>query len=183
MAIAAPLLTAEEFRLLPDPGQPCELVRGNVVMMVRPGFRHGKVCVRVARLLGDFVEQRDLGEVIGNDAGVVTEKNPDTVRGPDIAYYSFTRVPRGSDPVGYPNAAPDVVFEVLSPHDRWADLLAKVGEYLAAGVQAVCVLDPELKNALVCRADRQPQALAPEADLDLPEVHAEFRVRVARFFG
>jgi len=183
MAVAAPVLTAEAFRLLPDLGQPCELVRGNVAMMDRPGFRHGKVCVRVARLVGDFVERHDVGEVIGNDAGVITERNPDSVRGPDVAFYSFSRVPRGADPVGYPSAAPEVVFEVLSPHDRWAEVLAKVGEYLGAGVLVVCVLDPELRNATICRSDRHPVVLAPEADLQLPELQAEFRVPLAKFFG
>jgi Uma2 family endonuclease len=183
MATTTTLLTAEEFRLLPDDGRLYELVRGNAVMMVRPGFRHGKVCVRAARILGDFVERHDLGEVIGNDAGVVTERNPDTVRGPDVAYYGYSRVPRGSEPVGYPSAAPEVVFEVLSPHDRWPEVLAKAGEYLAAGVLVVCVLDPEQRKATVCRADGHPVVLAADAELALPEIHGELRVPVQGFFG
>ncbi len=69
------------------------------------------------------------------------------------------------------------------PHDRWAEVLAKVGEYLGAGVLVVCVLDPGLRSAIVCRTDRQPRVLATEPDLEPPEVHAEFRVQAARFFG
>ena len=50
------LLTAEQYRLLPDPGQPAELVRGTIIMMSNPGARHGYVCNRIGRLLGALVQ-------------------------------------------------------------------------------------------------------------------------------
>lgn len=83
----------------------------------------------------------------------------------------------------HPPSSPPKNSGPAVPHDRWSEVLTKVGEYLAAGVQVVCVLDPELKNTIVCRADPQPRVLATEADLELPEVHAEFRGQAARFFG
>jgi Uma2 family endonuclease len=183
MAIANALLTAEEFLNLPDDGQVYELVRGCVVMMVRPGYRHGRVCNLVGHVLRNFVAEQDLGEVISNDAGVITERNPDTVRGPDVTFYSYARVPRGADPVGYPAAPPEIVFEVLSPHDRWPAVLGKAAEYLDAGVLVVCILDPELRTATICRANQAPAALAADDELLLPELHAEFRLPLARFFG
>jgi Uma2 family endonuclease len=183
MAIANDLLTAEAFFSLPDDGQVYELVRGCSVMMVRPGYRHGKVCNLVGHVLRTFVMEHDLGEVINNDAGVITERNPDTVRGPDVAFYSYARVPREADPVGYPAAAPEIVFEVLSPHDRWPAVLGKAAEYLDAGVLVVCVLEPELRSATVCRAAHPPQTLTADNELLLPELHPGFRVPLARFFG
>jgi Uma2 family endonuclease len=183
MAIANDLLTAEAFFSLPDDGQVYELVRGCSVMMVRPGYRHGKVCGYVVRLLGNFVAEHDLGSIVSNDAGVITERNPDTVRGPDVAFYSYSRVPREADPVGYPSAAPEIVFEVLSPHDRWPAVLGKAAEYLDAGVLVVCVLEPELRSATICRTSQAPLALAGHEELLLPELHADFRVPLGRFFG
>ncbi len=50
---------------------------------------------------------------IGNDAGVITERDPDTVRGADVAFYSYRRVPKDAEPEGYPDAIPEFVFEVL----------------------------------------------------------------------
>lgn len=183
MAIASELLTADDFRQLPEDGRLYELVRGCAIMLVRPGYRHGKVCSEVVRLLGNFNAQHALGTVIANDAGVITQRDPDTVRGPDVAFYSFARMPAESVPVGYPDAPPEIVVEVLSPHDRWPEVLGKAAEYLRAGVSVVCVLDPEARSATICRADGPPQVLAPDQDLALPELHAEFRVPVARFFG
>ena len=68
-----PALTAEEFGRRPDPGYPEELVRGRIVSMSPPSRRHGQVCSKVDRILGAFVEQHDLGHVLCNDSGVITD--------------------------------------------------------------------------------------------------------------
>jgi Uma2 family endonuclease len=182
MAIAEALLTAEEYRLLPDNGQPTELVRGRVVPVNMPFPRHGQICSRLARLLGNYAEEHDLGHVICNDSGVVTERGPDTVRGPDVAFYSYTRVPRGPLPEGYLDVAPELVFEVRSPGDRWREIHIKVGEYLRAGVHTVCVLDSQTETAHLHHADQAPQTLAADQDFAVPDLLGAFRVPVRRFF-
>src|SRR5688572_15728453 len=142
MSIAEALLTAEEFERLPDVGL-AELVRGRVEPVNMPTPRHGEVCFNVARILDAFVRANKLGRIVTNDSGIITERDPDTVRGADVAYYGYARVPKGPLPRGYLPIAPDVAVEVLSEDDRWPRLLRKIGEYLKAGVLAVCVLDPE----------------------------------------
>jgi hypothetical protein len=118
MATAATaLLTAEEFLALPDLGRPAELVRGKVVPMNVPASRHGQVCSQTVYLLRRSQEDRPTGHVLCNDAGVVTERDPDTVRGADVSYYSYERVPLGPLPPGYLPVAQDVAFEVRSPGD------------------------------------------------------------------
>ena len=97
MATVEALLTIEDYAHLPDNGQPTELVRGRIVTMDPPVPRHGQICNKVGRILGDFAE-KDLGHVLNNDSGVVTEHDPDTVRGADIAFYSYPKVPKGPLP-------------------------------------------------------------------------------------
>src|SRR5690242_16738431 len=111
MATNERLLTAEEYARLPDSGVPTELVEGRIVEMNVPNFRHGWLCIRIGKLLATYVDERDLGYVLGNDAGMVTERDPDTVRGPDISFFSYSRIPNGADPDGYAEVAPEVVFE------------------------------------------------------------------------
>src|SRR5690348_12208093 len=147
MATAEALLTAQEYWLLPDDGRPTELVRGRIVPMNMPSPRHGQICSKIDRLLGNFAEEHNLGHVVCNDAGVITERDPDTVRDPDVAFYSYGRVPRGRLPEGYLPVVPELVFEVRSPSDRWSEILTKVAEYLEAGVGTVCVLDPQTETA------------------------------------
>ena len=112
MATAAALLTAEEYFLQPDSGRPTELVRGQIDMMNMPGFDHGAICAKIAFHLGAYLAQHDLGRVVTNDSGVITERDPDSVRGTDVAFYSYSRVPKGlRRPRGYPKAPPELVFE------------------------------------------------------------------------
>ena len=179
--IAAPL-TLEEFAAMPDPGAPMELVRGKLVMMNVPAARHGVVCFRTAYGVGQFVEPRQLGWVLTNDAGVITARNPATVRGADVAYCSFARLPADSMTAGYLPVAPEVVFEVLSPSDLWSDVLEKTAEYLAAGVRAVVVLDPVNRTAHVYRDEQPPEHFEDEVELRLAEIHAEFRLSLAKLF-
>jgi Uma2 family endonuclease len=180
--VATPLLTAEEYLQLPDNGKPTELVRGRVVVMNVPTPRHGQICVKVSRLLGNFAEQHQLGHVCGNDAGIQTERNPDTMRGADVSFYSYSRVPPGPLPRGYLNVVPELVFEVRSPTDRRADVLAKVVEYLRAGVTLVVVLHEQRGTATVYHPERDEVQLVADQELDLSDVLPGFRVPVGRFF-
>jgi Uma2 family endonuclease len=180
---AVALLTAEEFLLLPDDGRPAELVRGRVVERNIPAPRHGYFCSQIGRLLGNFVEAHDLGRVMSNDAAVVTEHDPDTVRGPDVSYYSYARLPRGPLPAGYLPVVPELAFEVRSPTDRWSEIVVKVGEFLNAGVSVVCVLDPQTETLTVYHAEQPTQVLRADDELTLPDLLTpEFRLPVRRLF-
>ena len=176
------LMTAEEFGKRPDPGYPEELVRGRIVAMSVPDRRHGYVCGRADRIFGNFVDANEIGRVMCNDSGVITEHDPDTVRGADVAYYSYSRLPKGTLPTGYGPEVPELVVEVRSTTDRWLEIHEKVAEYLGAGVLKVVVLDPKTQNAHVFGADDPPRTLGPEDELVLPGILEGFSVRVGRFF-
>ncbi len=176
------LLTAEEFRQLPDDGVPKELVRGKVVPMNLPAPRHGQICVKIVRLLSRYLDANDVGHLVSNDSGVVTRHDPDSVRGVDVAFYSFERVPRGPFPEGYIAAVPELVFEVLSPTDGWREVRSKAMEYLDAGVTTVCVLDPTGQAVYVYNNDVPDRVFRADEELTVPEVLPEFRAPVRSFF-
>lgn len=181
-APTTPRLTAEQFVQRPDPGHPEELVQGRIIPMPPPGPRYGQICIQAGYVLRRFLEDHDLGHVVGNDSGIITERGPDTVRGADIAFYSYAKLPKGPLPSTYPDVVPELVIEVRSPSQRWSDVHLKVGEYLRAGVLVVVVLDPEPRTACVCHADRPPQILGPDDELTLPEWIGHFSMVVRRFF-
>jgi Uma2 family endonuclease len=179
---AEALMTAEEFGRRPDPGYPEELVQGRIVDMPLPDRRHGFVCCQASHLLRLFIDERDLGRVLTNDSGVITERDPDSVRGADVAFYSYARLPKGPLPTGYGPEVPELVVEVRSASDRWRAIHEKVAEYLNAGVLVVVVLDPESQVAHIFGADDPPRALGAADELVLPGILEGFRVRVGRFF-
>jgi len=182
MSIADKPMTAAEFARLPSDGREFELVRGELLAMNRPKPKHGKVLFRIARVVGDFIEDRDLGHWFGGDAGIVTEQDPDTVRGPDAAFASYQRIPREADDEHYFLVAPELVFEALSPSDRWVDVLDKVSEYLHAGVNVVCLVDPRARTVQLHRAEAPPITLAENDSFELPDILPDFRCQVTRFF-
>ncbi len=182
MAITEALMTIEEFAALPDTGTSTELVRGRIIEVPPTNFFHGIVCGKIAFFLQLAVERQGSGRVVTNDSGVVTQRDPDSVRGPDVAYYSAARIPPVGRWTGYPEFAPDLVVEVRSPSDRWGELLAKAAEFLRAGVLVVVLLDPETRSACVVEADRAPRNLGPEDTLTFPDLLGDFAVVVGRIF-
>jgi Uma2 family endonuclease len=177
------LLTAEEFGRLPDSGYPEELVKGKIVQMTPPKPYHGYVCGKVAILVGSHGLTHEVGAVVTNDAGVITEREPDTVRGADVAFYSYNRVPKGMLPrKEYLDVVPELIFEVLSPDDRWPKVLAKVLEYLDAGVGVVCVLDPGHRNLYLFEGEEPVRILSEDNEFTLPTILGDFRATVRDFF-
>lgn len=174
------LLTAEEFAAEPDDRR-TELVNGKAIEMPPPGHRHGRVQMRIARLMGNFVDDRDLGDVSG-ESGVITKRDPDSVRGPDVMFYSWERMPKGEAPVGYAEIAPEIIFEVLSPSQRQSKLVAKADEYLAAGALCVCIVDPEQRTVLAREPNKPVVVLTEQDTLYLPPPLNEWNPRVGDFF-
>ncbi len=151
--------------------------------MTRPGYQHGRIMARVIHLLQSYLDANELGTVVGGDPGVITHRNPDTVRGPDVAYYSYQRLPRGEDPVKYPAMSPELVFEVKSPEERWKALMNKVGDYLNADVALVCVLDPIATTVQLYRPDEPVRLYAPDDEVSFAPVLPDWRVVTRRFFS
>ena len=181
MVTATALMTLKEFAALPDDEGRTELVRGRVIEMPPPGSRHGLVCSRFSRVLGLFVTDRRLGEVL-NESGVITHRDPDSVRGPDITFYSAAKLPPLDQWEGYLDVAPDLVVEVRSPTDRWAMMVQKAAEYLAAGVLIVVILDPDTRSAHIFDADRPTRVLGSDDTLTFPGLLEGFAVRVGSIF-
>lgn len=180
MPIVEPLMTAEDFALLDGDDRPRELVRGRVVTSSVRFPQHGQVCANVIRTVASHA--RDFGHLVCNGSAVITERNPDTVRGPDISFYSFERVPLGPIPDGYLSVLPEVAFEVRSPEDNWKKLLEKLVEYLNAGVNVVCVLDQMTETMRVYTSDEPETVLGPDDEFSLPDFFGDLRVHVKRFF-
>jgi Uma2 family endonuclease len=143
MSVGQSLVTAEEFKqIAAERDGLVELVRGEVVEMTRPGVKHGAVRAEIARRLGNWASPQKQGRVISNDAGVQTERDPDSVRGPDVLFIHATRLPTPLDDENWLKIPPDLCVEVLSPNDRWQDVIEKIDEYFHLGVPEVWVLDP-----------------------------------------
>jgi len=143
------IMTADELLHIPD--KHAELVRGVLVVREPAGLRHGRIATELAAALAAHVRANGLGRVYV-ESGFKLAANPDTVRGPDLAFISQARLPE-PEPVGFPELAPDLAVEILSPDDRPGEVLGKVADYLSAGTNLVWVVDPERRLTRIYRAD------------------------------
>ena len=177
------LLTVAEFARRPEPedGSKEELVRGEVVTMPPPGFLHGLVQNAVAFLLTTFARSSKRGRVTV-ESGTVTEHDPDSVRGPDVAFWSFDRVPADQVPALYPDVAADLCVEVKSPSNTPAKTTLKVREYFKSGVRMVWVVDPEERTVTVYRKPGGGQVLWEDETITGEDVLPGFSSPVAEFF-
>jgi Uma2 family endonuclease len=132
----------------------------------------------LAAELVSFARAHDLGGVLAGDAGFKIAAEPDTVRGPDVA---FVRREREPDPGAraFPALAPDLVVEVMSPNDRPGEVLGKVGDWLSGGARLVWVIDPERRLARIYRADGSETMVEADGRLDGEDVLPGFSCQLA----
>lgn len=177
------LLTAEEFAGLPDPpdGRRQELVKGTIVVMPPPRFSHGQLQVRICFILEEYNRRVNHGRVVG-ETGVITERRPDSVRGPDVSFWSFQRLPADVHPDVYPEVAPDLVVEVLSPGERGRRIADKIDEYFRAGVRMVWIADEENQTVTAYRRSGEGRTLHVGANLDGEDVLPGFSYPIAKLF-
>lgn len=177
------LVTAEELENMGEMDFGYELVRGELVPVSPAGDRHAELAAVVTGALFAFVRPRHLG-VVHVEAGYILARNPDTVRGPDVAFISRERRRAvGGRRRGFIPGAPDVAVEVRSSDKTFAELQAKAAEYLDAGTRLVWLVDPPSQTVHVHEPDRPPRVLAIGDVLDGGDVLPGFTLPLADLFA
>ncbi len=183
---AKKLMTAEEFcDWVHRPEQAnkwFELVRGEVIELPPPRRLHGIVCTKVGSALDRYTMEQGKGYVANNDSGVILVRDPDTVRGPDVALYEDADRFVDVHPK-YGEVPPRLAVEVLSPDDRIGKVMRKIMDYLQNGVELVWLIDPETRNVTVHRPGKQPYVVEENQELTGDDVLPGFRCRVDDFFA
>jgi Uma2 family endonuclease len=172
------LMTVADFERLPDDGNRHELDEGELIVMPPPMYRHGRIQARVARLLGNFVDDRALGEV-ATECGF--RLSAETVLGPDVVFNRRERLAL-IDFDHYSSFAPDLVVEVVSPSANARQFNRKIGQYLKSGTHTIWVLDPDSETVNVYQREGAFRMLGPNDTIDAPELLPGFSASVRSLF-
>lgn len=185
-SVLSKLMTAEEFYdFVNEPrnrDRHFELEAGEVVKVSRPGERHGVACGNGVWLLSNYTRQRKKGYVCSHDMGLVLERDPDTVRGPDISLYLESRKFKDLE-VKWPKRLPKLIVEVLSPNDRMGKMLKRIAKFLKKGVAMAWLLDPEDETLTIFMPNREPVVLERDEEVAGLKLLPDFRCKVADFFA
>jgi Uma2 family endonuclease len=174
-------LTGEQLAEMADLG-PCELVDGRIVPMPPPGPLHATLESEVDWWLRSWAKQTRRGQVLVGEAGIFIRRNPDTVRGADVAYISNQRWARRGDSA-YLEVAPELVVEIVSPNDRWVDIMDKLADYFEAGVERAWLVDPYKKKVFVYSGVTDVRIFQPGDNLTDDEILPGFSLPLDDLFA
>ena len=174
------LYTVADLAALPDDGLRYELDEGELIAMPPPTRQHGYLVMLIGRLLGNYVEEHDLGEVVA-EAGYLLAESPDTVRSPDVSFTAKARVQPFTP--GYDRTPPDLAVEVVLPGNSAADLNKKVIQYFGAGVRLVWLIYPLTKTVHVYTGATAVTILDETAILTGGDVLPGLVIPISRLFS
>ena len=177
------LLTAGDLLALYGQGVKGELIRGVFCETLSAGIEHGEIAGNFIIGMGNFVKPRKLGRIFGSDSGIRLERNPDTVREPDVAFISSQRLPLDLRVQGYSEIVPDLVVEIASPSNSRREVNDKSLMWLHFGVSLVWAAYPDTRTVDVYRPGAPVATIGDDGTLDGAPALPGFLLRVADVFN
>ena len=136
----------------PDP----EYVDGEIVERAVPDFLHGTLQGRFIEIFYEVRKRHSLYAVTE-----VRHKLRDSgYRIPDVAVHAGVRPAER-----FPSTPPYIAIEILSPDDRFSEVVQKLDEYRTWGVPHIWLADPRLRRLLVYG----PTGLGEVTEFHLPD--------------
>ena len=176
------LVSADDLLELSRNGFHGELIRGVLCESMPPGLEHAQIAVAFGAELRAFVKPRRLGRVAVGDPGIKIERDPDTVRAPDVAFFSAQRLPLDRRIQGYADVLPELVVEVKSPRDSREQMNDKAEMWLRHGVRLVWAAFPDERTVEAHHADHGVVLYREGDELDGLDVLPGFTCAVQPLF-
>ena len=137
-----------------------EYVRGEIVERSMPDYPHGKT----QAALGFFFGRLRVSHRLFACSETRMRLAPDLYRIPDVAVFAESEPDES-----VPSRPPLVVIEIISPDDRFSEVLEKLAEYHQWGVPHIWVVDPHRRTLAAYDAG----ALLRVSRLTLPDYPLE----------
>jgi len=176
-------ITVEDFYEIAFKGFRGELVEGELKETMPTSILHGIIAGRIAIILGFFVLQNKLGEVLTAETGFRLFVDKKTVRVPDVSFLSNEKLAEIKNVNKFYDGTPDLAVEVISLSETYNDVQGKLEDYLSAGVKMVWIIRPENKTVTAYRTLFDFKILREDEELDGADVLPNFKCNVADIFA
>jgi Uma2 family endonuclease len=145
-------------------GRFCELIDG-ILVEKDASYKASRIAAKLIGRLQPFVEERNFGIVAGEQGFL--RLTTGRVRGPDVSYIAWDRLPRGCEPEEpVPNLAPTLAVEVISPGNTKREMDDKVADYFESGVSLVWYVYPDRKQIEIFTSPEATATLGASDTLD-----------------
>ena len=121
------------------------LIDGELTVSMSPGYMHARIASEIARLIGNFVVEKDLGDVTV-ESGHYSLHDRRTLLLPDVAFIRKARAP-APNLERFAPIMPDLAVEIVSPSQSMTEARRKAKVYLRHGTVMVWLVHPEEKKA------------------------------------
>ena len=160
-----------------------EVIDGVEVVKPDMGVYEGRIATILSRKLDSFAEDRELGLVV-TEVMFRLDLSKRTLRRPDVAFVSYDRWSRDRKlpPGNGWDIVPDLMIEVVSPTDMAVDVVAKIEEFLAAGVGQVWAIYPDSQLAQIFERSGGIRVIRSGGELTAEPLLPGFRLPLAELF-
>lgn len=139
---AIPLLTVENYKILPETGPRYQLIEGDLYMAPAPNRFHQDISRNLEYILLDYFEEHPIGKLYHAPFDVYLDDY--NVFQPDILVVLNKRLSIFTDAGA--EGAPDFVVEILSPKTARLDRDNKRRVYATSGVRELWIITPETRR-------------------------------------
>ena len=150
-------------------------------------LEHSTIAITISSEIRSFIKGKNLGRVFDSSAEYrFLEKADDQARRPsrqpDVSFVRQERLPQRLR--SYPDIAPDLAVEIVSPYDIAYQIQAKIKEYQQAGVRLVWLVLPYLQQIEIYRFTTGliPQTVGVGDELSGEDVLPGFVLPVSEIF-
>jgi Uma2 family endonuclease len=161
-----------------------EIIDGQRVELAPMSILASRVASRLLGKLSCFLEGNPLGEAL-METLVRLPLPVDRNRRPDVAFVSAQRIAQAPPQPGSDNAwdiVPELMVEVVSPHDLAEEIMERLDEYWAAGTKLVWIVYPTQRLVHVYESPRQVRILGVADELEGGSVLPGLRIPIASLF-
>lgn len=176
------LVKGKELLDHPEWGR-CELIKGRVISSSPSKGPHGAIAGTIHGYLALHVIPNDLGLVVAAETGIYIKTDPDTIRAPDVAFIRKERLPKDGLPDDFLTIAPDLAVEVVSPSDKFPDVVEKAEQFLDAGVKTVWIVEPRNKAVHIYRKGQPVLLIHAQDTLTDAEILPGFALPLNKVFS
>lgn len=176
-------ISVEDFYEIAFEGFRGELVEGELKETMPTSILHGIIAGRIAIILGVFVLQNKLGEVLTAETGFRLFVDRKTVRVPDVSFLSNEKLAEIKNVHKFYDGTPDLAVEVISLSETYNDVQGKLEDYLSAGVKMVWIIRPENKTVTTYRTLSDFRMLHEHEELNGEDVLPNFKCNLSDIFA
>jgi Uma2 family endonuclease len=176
-------MSREEFERLPEGPPFYDYVNGEAVEVNRATGKHQRIVFRLANLLWEHVQGRQLGDVFPDIDVALPTGN---VYGPDIVFVAAEHMHRYSEASGDLLGAPDLAVEVLSATTEAYDRGQKLQDFYASEVPWVWLVNQT--DLGIAELQRTAEGYAeitftPAGEAFTPRLFPDLRIDLEKLIG